>query len=72
MYSQLYTMGIIHFLYRGYEGAGKIRERGEKEKRGGLGRGENYWKGGEIRKILRAQIARPSEKGEETRGVWSR
>ena len=73
MYSQLYIMGIIHFLYRCYEGAGKIREGGgRRKKRGGWGRGENYWKGGEIRKIIRAQILRPSKKGEKTRGVWSK
>ena len=65
-------MGIIYFLYRGYEGSGKIREREGEGKKGWVGRGENNWKGGEIRKILRAQIARPSEKGEETRGEWGR
>ena len=40
MYSQLYIMGIIHFLYRGYEGTGKIRERGRRKKGAGGERGE--------------------------------
>ena len=58
-------MGIIYFLYRDYEGADRIR-RG----RGVRGRGDDNWKGGGIRNILSAQIARRSEKGEDTRGGW--
>ena len=63
MYSQLYIMGIIFFLYRDYEGADRIRMG-----RGVRGRGDDNWKGGEIIKILSAHIARRSEKREETRG----
>ena len=36
------------------------------------GEGDENWKGGDIGYILSAQIARRSEKGEETRGGWSR
>ena len=61
IYSQLYIMGINYFLYRDYEGADRI-----KGGRGVMG------KGGDIRNILSAQIARRSEKGEETRGGWGR
>ena len=60
-------MGIIYFLYRDYEGADRIR--GGK---GVRGRGDDNRKGGEIRNILSAQIARRSEKGEETREGWGR
>ena len=51
MYSQLYIMGIIHFLYRGYEGAGKIRQRGIRKKGAGGGERRTIGREGKLGKF---------------------
>ena len=67
MYSQLYIMGIIHFLYRGYKGADKIRERREKEKIGGWGEGRTIGREGKLGKFYAGKSQAPPRR-EKRRG----